>query len=129
MQNGAPAKISVKWRPAGIFMGIAMRIVCFVVIQGTPGIVAPSVQEAGLNALITWDHVQKAAIHIEDRAIDAYENARFAYRVARRLREIDTEPAANELQMKLTSLPGQRRAGITAAKTAPEWERSEPEHL
>ncbi len=129
MQNGAPAKISVKWRPAGIFMGIAMRIVCFAVIQGPPGIVAPSVQEAGLNALTTWDHVQKAVIRMEDRAIDAYENVRFAYRVARRLREIEAEPAANELQMKLTSLPVQCRAEVTAAKTAPAWARSESEHL
>lgn len=110
MQNGAPAKVAARWLQPRIAMGVAVRIVCFAVIHGTPGIVAPSFQEAGLNALTTWDHVQKAAIRLEAHAVDAYENVRFVYRVARQLREIEREPEANGLQMKFTSLPDQGRA-------------------
>jgi hypothetical protein len=129
MQNGAPAKIAVKWLQPGFLTAIAMRMVCFAVIQGNPGVVAPSFQEAGLNALTTWDQVQKAVIRTEAQAIDVYENIRFAYRVARQLKEMEREPASNGLRMKFTSPPAQCRAEIMAASTAPVWARSEPEHL
>ena len=98
MQNGAPAKIAAKWLQPGIVLGFAMRLMCFGVLQGTPGIVAPSIQDSRVNAMTMWDHVQEEAVRIENQVIEAYDNIRFAYQVAQRLRELEKEPAGTVLQ-------------------------------
>jgi hypothetical protein len=101
MENRSPIKIAAKWLQPGVVMGIAARVMCFAVLQGTPAIVAPSIQDTAFNASGMWDRVQDSAIHIGSQAVEAYENVRFVYHVAQRLREIEREPASAELQTKI----------------------------
>lgn len=100
MQNGSPTKVAMKWLQPGVLTGVAMRIVCFVVLQGNTGIVAPPVQDTGSNVLRMWDRIENGAIHIGSQAVQAYENIRFVYHVAQRLREMEREPTDAGLRSK-----------------------------
>jgi hypothetical protein len=97
MQNGSPIKIVSKWLQPGVAMGIALRVICFAVLQGNSAIVAPSIQDTGLNALKVWGRIQTDTIYIGNQAIEAYDNIRFVYRVAQRLREMEREPVSDTL--------------------------------
>jgi hypothetical protein len=102
MQNGSPAKTAAKWLDSGVVMGIAMRMLCFAVVQGNPGIVAPSIQDTSVNVITTWDQVRREAVHIEKQAVEVYDNVRFAYLVARRLNELQEEQKAGYLNVSTT---------------------------
>jgi hypothetical protein len=110
MQNGSPVKIAAKWLQPGVLMGVAVRLMCFAVLQGTPAIVAPSIQDTGSNALRMWDRAQKEAIHIGNHASEVYDNVRFVYQVARQLREMERESEPARLETKVIPVVGRSSA-------------------
>jgi hypothetical protein len=89
-----------------------MRVLCFAMLQGTPAIVAPSIQDSGLNALKVWDRIQADAIDIGSRAVEAYDNIRFVYQVAQQLRRMERETAAAGLTGRSVN-PGADEADAT----------------
>jgi hypothetical protein len=105
MQNGSPARIASKWLKPGVMTGIALRVMCFAVLQGNSAVVAPSIQDTSLNALKVWGRIQTEAIHIGNQAFEAYDNIRFVYRVAQRLREMEREPVPAALSERIIRAP------------------------
>jgi hypothetical protein len=80
-------------------MAITMRLMCFALLQGTPGIVAPSIHDTTVNAITMWNRVQEQTVRIEYQTIRVYGNIRFAYQVAERLKMLGRKPATAEFQM------------------------------
>jgi len=109
MRNGSPIEIVAKWIEPGVVMGIVIRLMCFAVLQGTPAIVAPSIQDTGFNASRMWDQVQDGVVHIRSQAVQFYENLRFVNYVAQRLREMEREPAGVGLRTKVVQV--RKRSG------------------
>ena len=100
MQNAWPVKTGAKWLQSGVVTGLAMRILCFAVIQCAPGIDAPPVQDCSFSARLMCDRVEQQFVRVEKMAAEMYDKLRFAYQVAQRLRELERNPAAlpsNEL--------------------------------